>query len=107
VTPLNLDKLNRYRRADLEAIVYRGVPWQPWHVAGDIVLGSASVARSVRFSFLLEGNTWRVVLSAEGHTRCTDSDVAKFLKFARLTAIREHTHPDAKFVRGFDIEQRA
>ncbi len=111
--PFNQSKLERYRRTDLEAVI-RGVAQSSGTViAGDIVLGSKSFARSIRFSFTqvtdpgYEGQ-WVVGLSAVGHTKCSDQEVRRFLKYAESPDRNPTELPNkgvSPYVRSFKLKE--
>lgn len=106
---IDVRKLHRWRRADLEVMIFDrfGRGGLPGNIAGDIVLGSKSVANSIRFSVEQHdppGNPF-VTLSAANHTRCTDAEVNRFMKFVGLHVTKEITS-GVNFARSFRVQPR-
>lgn len=77
--------LRKYRRDDLEKLVFAERKGLPGNIAGDIVLGG----RSIRFSIEQSDDRPFFSLSAEGPSRCSRSDIHRFTAFAKISAMRE------------------
>lgn len=102
---IDVRKLNHWRRHDLEAIIFpNGRP--DGCIAGDIVLGPAHSARSIRFSIEQSAQRSTVSLSAENHTRCTDVDVSRFMKFSGMKITGETAPKLYSWMRHFDVVAR-
>lgn len=104
-------KLERYRRADLEAVI--GAQYEAARaptggiIAGDIALKNC---RSIRFSFELHDPGIQapfLSLSAENHQPVRDIEAARFAKYAGVALTEEITHHGSgkSFVRTYRYER--
>jgi len=102
---INVRKLDHWRRADIEGVIFpNGRP--DGCIAGDIVLGPAHSARSIRLSIEQSAERSTVSLSAENHTRCTDVDVSRFMKFAGMKIAGETAPQMYSWMRHFYVVSR-
>jgi len=107
---VDVQKLDPWRLAHVEELVFREQGQTEGDVAGVVRLMINGFKREVAFSVQQYDEGLKgpfVALSSTGHTRCTDVDVSRFMKFAGFSIVREISDQGTSdFVRSFQIVDR-